>query len=493
MIRAPASRSGVPSWVRDSVFYQIFPDRFASSRKVRKPGKLEPWDSPPTRHGFKGGDLLGIVERLDHIERLGANAIYLNPIFASASNHRYHTDDYERVDPLLGGDEALRTLLDAAHGRGIRVILDGVFNHSGRGFWPFHHLLENGPESPYRDWFLVRDWPIRAYGDGAPSYEAWWGLPALPKLNIANPETREYVLSAAERWTRSGIDGWRLDVPTEIREPGFWEEFRRRVRAINPEAYLVGEIWHEAPEWLLGDRFDGLMNYPFARLALGLASRSIGRRDRPGGFKVRRQGARAALGEMVRQLAAYRPEAVAACLNLLDSHDTPRFLTMAGGDHATLHLGALLQMTMPGVPCIYYGDEVGLEGEADPDCRRGFPWDRRRWHKETWEVFRRAVALRRGRDALRRGEFVPLLGRAGVIAFLRRTEEEILLVALNVTEFPARALIPLPPDVDPGRRPRELWARARPGIDVRPGKGGAADLRLELAPRSGSVLDLAPR
>ena len=246
-----------PAWVRDAVFYQIFPDRFAKSDRVVKPGPLEPWDSPPTVHGFKGGDLLGIVEHLDHIQAVGANAIYLNPVFKSASNHRYHTYDYMAVDPLLGGDAALRELLDACHARGIRVVLDGVFNHASRGFFPFNHVLESGKASPYRDWFYfnVEDLdagrPIRAYPlENAPvdlaaltaeqiadqmagrtsltslGYRAWWDLPALPKLNTSNPFAREYLLSVAEHWIRFGIDGWRLDVAEEVPDD-FWREFRQ--------------------------------------------------------------------------------------------------------------------------------------------------------------------------------------------------------------------------------------------------------------------------
>lgn len=243
-----------PAWVRDAVFYQVFPDRFASSDRVRKPGPLERWDSPPTNYGFKGGDLLGIAENLDHIAALGANALYLTPIFQSASNHRYHTYDYMTVDPLLGGDAALRELLDRAHKRGIRVVLDGVFNHTGRGFWPFHHVLETGIGSPYRNWFyfdedgLREGRPLNAYPSGhlrrSPpddwhageldqatdvasarerlGFEAWWGIPALPKLNVSEPAVREYLWSVAEHWLRFGIDGWRLDVPAEINDPPFW-------------------------------------------------------------------------------------------------------------------------------------------------------------------------------------------------------------------------------------------------------------------------------
>jgi cyclomaltodextrinase len=210
-----------PDWVKDAIFYQIFPDRFASSSLVPKKGlKLESWESPPTATGFKGGDLLGVVEKLDYLQDLGINAIYLNPITASASNHRYHTYDYFKIDPLLGGDKAFKKLLDAAHARGIRIIPDGVFNHASRGLWQFHHVLENGAGSPYVDWFHFN--PDRLYGkkhwgayptpeeqnqlnNGVGSmeaigYQAWWNLPALPKFNTDHPAVREFIFDVAVHW-----------------------------------------------------------------------------------------------------------------------------------------------------------------------------------------------------------------------------------------------------------------------------------------------------
>ena len=401
-----------PQWVRDAVFYQIFPDRFASSPRVPKPGTLEPWAAPPTTHGFKGGDLLGVAEHLPYLADLGVNALYLTPIFSSAANHRYHTYDYLAVDPLLGGDAALRELLDRAHARGIRVVLDGVFNHTGRGFWAFHHVLENGAASPYRDWFqfsraaLEGRLPFRPYPwpsdpdessdepfAGVPDdsrgdeslrrlgYRAWWGLPALPKLNTANPEVREHIFAVAEHWLRFGIDGWRLDVPTEIRDEAFWQEFRRRCRAVNPEAYIVGEIWTECPDWLAGDRFDAVMNYPLAQAILGFAAQDhldegVVRRHHEYGRTVRRRDGEAFGRELERLMGLYDRGVTEVQLNLLDSHDSPRFRTMAGRDRASYHLAVLLQAALPGAPCTYYGDEVGVEGDHDPDCRRGVPLGR---------------------------------------------------------------------------------------------------------------------
>lgn len=464
-----------PEWVRDAVFYQIFPDRFARSGRVPAPGPLEPWDAPPTEAGFKGGDLYGIVDALDELVDLGISAIYLNPIFASAANHRYHTYDYFAVDPLLGGTPALRTLLDAAEARGLRVILDGVFNHVGRGFWPFHHVLEAGAASPYRDWFhvdadrLARGQRLLAYPDacgpepdhpGPPGpspdgsrslarygYQAWWDLPALPKLNTANPQVREFLLGVAGHWLEFGADGWRLDVPEEIDDPDFWREFRRRCRAANPEAYLVGEIWHEAPEWLAGDRFDGLMNYPLARAILGyVAGETIdwdlvaGTPEYPG--RVQPLTAEAFAAEVNRLAHLYDPAIVAAQLNLLGSHDTPRFRTLAGGDETAYRLAVVLLAALPGAPCIYYGDEIGLAGGRDPACRAAMPSDRSRWNWETLAVVRSLLRLRREVEALRRGTLaIRALGDCLVVE--RRLADETWFACINADRQNRRLQLPL--------------------------------------------------
>jgi neopullulanase len=467
-----------PDWVRDAVFYQIFPDRFASSVRVPKPGVLERWDAPPTSHGFKGGDLLGIAEHLDELAELGITALYLNPVFASASNHRYHTFDYELVDPLLGGDAALRELLDAAHSRGMKVILDGVFNHASRGFWPFHHVLENGAASPYRDWFvldpevLAGRRGLTAYpniheveaierlkvadrtagGGGGPGelelggasasrrilgYEGWWDLPALPKLNHANPEVREHIFGVAERWLRFGIDGWRLDVPEEISVPGFWEEFRRRCLAVNPEAYLVGEIWNPAPEWLNGSRFDGLMNYPLTEAILSFTAAGKHDWDLVSRTHEYARHVHTADGPEFGRLladvmATYTPEVTSLQLNLLDSHDTPRFISLAGGDVGALLLATLIQMTLPGAPCIYYGDEVGLAGREDPDCRRGYPWDVARQDRHVREFVAGLIALRHAQPLLRRGRFELLGAQGSAVAYAMFESEG---VAQSASEY----------------------------------------------------------
>ena len=255
-----------PQWVKDAVFYQIFVDRFAKSSDVGKPKNLRPWHEKPTGEGCFGGDLLGIAEHLDYLSDLGINAIYLTPIFQSTSSHRYHTHDYKQVDPLLGGNAALRLLVEKLHAKGFRIILDGVFNHASRGFFQFNDILENGPHSPWLDWFIVDDWPVAAYrGDRPANYRCWLGNRALPEFNTDNPEVQEFIYGIAEYWIKEfDIDGWRLDVAEHITTPGFWEEFGRRTRKVKSDIYLVGEIWGEAPEWLGGRRFDATMNYLFA-------------------------------------------------------------------------------------------------------------------------------------------------------------------------------------------------------------------------------------
>lgn len=402
---ATTAFEATPDWVRDAVFYQVFPDRFARSARVPKPTHLEPWDAPPTLHGYKGGDLLGVSERLDYLQELGITALYLNPIFQSASNHRYHTHDYLKVDPLLGGDAAFAELLARAHEQGMKVVIDGVFNHASRGFLQFNDLLENGPASPYLDWFHVHRFPLNAYG-GEPGYAAWWGIPALPKFNTNTPAVREFLLGVAEHWLRVGADGWRLDVPNEIDDPRFWREFRRRCRALKSDAYLVGEIWHSAEEWLEGDRFDGVMNYPLTRAIYGLVASHIneGELVKSGLGQVGKLDAAGFVAVVSNQLQHHRSEAIFGQLNLLGSHDTPRLKTALCRDERAIRQALLLMFALPGAPCIYYGDEIGLEGGHDPHCRQGMPWrDPASWDHELKEYVTTLARSRGEQAALRRG------------------------------------------------------------------------------------------
>jgi cyclomaltodextrinase len=433
-----------PEWVKDAIFYQIFPDRFAKSDTVVKPANIQQWGSPPTPAQYQGGDLIGIVEHLDYLTDLGVNALYLNPIFQSASNHRYHTHDYFRVDPLLGGDDALRKLVQKAHGKGIRVILDGVFNHASRGFFQFNDILENGDASPWLDWFKVQGWPLSPYNLERPAnYESWWDLRQLPKFNTDNPEVREFLMSVAEYWIRSfDVDGWRLDVPTDITTKGFWEEFRRRTKAVNSEAYLIGEIWQEAPEWLTGDRFDALMNYPLSEAIIAfLAGDKVPQillEGKP--LKPYPQIQAKEFGDRLLHLFhSYDWDVVQVQLNLVDSHDTPRLISLARGDVTTVELALLLQMTLPGSPCIYYGDEIGIRGTtdydapfSDVDSRWPFPWhDRSLWNDALLETFKTIIALRHDYPAFREGRFSQLYAGGSCYVFSRGSDSERLITGLN--------------------------------------------------------------
>ncbi|MBI5354474.1 MAG: alpha-amylase [Chloroflexi bacterium] len=485
----------IPNWVQDAIFYQIYPDRFAKGKKLPDAG-FEAWDSAPTTYGFKGGDLYGAADKLDYLKDLGINAIYFNPIFASASNHRYHTFDYFNVDPLLGGNDALKKFLEKAHRRDIRVILDGVFNHASRGFWQFHHVLETGAASPYKDWFffdeerlnhkktwgaypthheqelIQREGSLKAIG-----YQGWWNLPALPKFNTNTPAVRKFLFGVAEHWIKFGIDGWRLDVPGDINDDSFWQEFRRRVRAINPEAYIVGEIWHEAQRWLQGDQFDAVMNYLVTAAALsffGGERVNMNVVNQCGGLQNRVHPSMRAYdfaNEIDRLFNLYSPEITRAQLNLLDSHDMPRFLTCTNGDKDALKLAWLFMFTIPGAPCIYYGDEVGVDGGHDPYCRKSFPWDESQWDTDLREFAQACIALRKEQAALRRGEYKRILADGDVMAFARTYKESKLTVAFNVSNEARTIELPLE------KKPHILF-----------GKPVIAGNQVTIPPRSGIVL-----
>jgi cyclomaltodextrinase len=481
------SEPQTPDWVRDAIFYQIFPDRFARSLTLAKPAHLDEWGAPPTHHGYQGGDLVGVVERLDYLGDLGVNAVYFTPIFQSASNHRYHTHDYEKVDPMLGGTAALRRLLDAAHARGMRVVLDGVFNHASRGFFQFHDILENGADSAYLDWFSVHGFPLNAYElDKSPAYKAWWGLPALPKFNTDTPVVREFLWGIGRHWIDFGIDGWRLDVANEIDDNCFWQEFRRRVKEANPEAYIVGEVWKESPRWLNdGDMWDAVMNYPLTRacLAFFLGSELDEALLRPTSLYPVGPTDVATFRRSIERLQAVYPwNVTSVLLNLLGSHDMARLHSLARGDRSGVRLATLFQMTYPGSPSIYYGDEIGLEGAHDPDNRRAFPWHRpETWDEDLLHDFQKMITLRHDSPALRRGSYTILHASDDVFAHARQLGDETVVVLFNVARATRRVDLPLQGLLSEGAGLDEVWGRGAVQVEqgMLPG--------LELAPRTARV------
>lgn len=408
-----------PSWVKDAVFYQIFPERFANGDPANDPPGTEPWGGEPGYTNFFGGDLDGIRLNLDHLAELGITALYLTPVFMAPSNHKYDTADYRNIDPAFGSEAALKALVKACHARGLKIVLDAVFNHCGVTFPPFQDVIRNGEGSRYKDWFHIRDWPIRV-NDGVPSYHTFAFEATMPKLNTEHPEVREYLLETAEYWIREvGIDGWRLDVANEV-DHGFWRAFRERVKRANPEDYILGEVWHDSIPWLQGDQFDGVMNYPYSRAVLdyfvfgSLDARRFA--DRIGGL-----------------LARYPKQANEACLNLLGSHDTVRLLTLCEGDKRRMGRALAFLFTSVGVPCVYYGDEVGLDGEFDPYNRKCMEWAPDKQDRTLFELVKGLIRIRKQYACLRTGtlRFRQADSGSGLLVFERRLGEQAVLVAIH--------------------------------------------------------------
>ena len=426
-----------PDWVKNAVFYQIFPDRFNRSPRMKHERgiKFKEWGSPPDEQGYQGGDLYGIVDKLDYIKELGITALYLNPIFSAASNHRYNAYDFMEVDPLLGGEAALHELLDEAHKRDIRVVLDGVFNHCGRGFWAFNHILENGVNSPYIDWFTIHGFPLHAYdADGTkPNYASWWNNASLPKFNTNNLGVRDYIFKVARHWLEFGMDGWRLDVPEEIQDDSFWREFRQVVKSVNPDAYIVGEIWHEAAHWLQGDMFDAVMNYQLTGPVLNFfGAEHLNLFWKHTDVHLKPIDAETFRKDIDTMYGHYDWEINYAQMNMIDSHDMPRALWLVYDNKPAHRLIVLCQMTLPGSPCVYYGDEIGMSAGTDPFCREAFPWEKpESWDASLREFYGQMIALRNSHPALRTGDFGFILAEGKVAAYRRRLGNEEIVVAFN--------------------------------------------------------------
>jgi glycosidase len=423
----------VPYWVKDAIFYQIFPDRFRNGDMTNDPPNIQPWGADPTLWGFQGGDLRGVIEKMDYLLDLGINAIYFNPIFQATSNHRYNTSDYYKIDPKLGNQKDFLALIDVAHQNGVRVVIDGVFNHCGRGFFAFNDVLENHSHSPYIDWFHLNNVPPDAYSPGdADDYQAWWNFKSLPKFNTDHPDVRKYIFDVARYWIKQGADGWRLDVPNEIDDEIFWEEFRQVVKTENPDAYLVGEIWDGDPKWVGENSFDGLMNYPIRESIIELLQGSLGVET----FSAR----------ITEQFSRYDRDNVYAMYNLLGSHDTSRISTKLQGHQDKLKLAFAFLMAIPGTPAIYYGDEIGMEGGKDPDCRRAFPWEKAKWDNDLRRYIRQLIAYRKTHPELRRGIFQEIQSdniKAGY-SFARILGEDCSLVVMNLSERPRNFRLQVP-------------------------------------------------
>jgi len=493
------SASGVaafetPDWVKESIIYQIFPERFANGDKGNDPdfsewyyqgltslpptGKtneeyfhlVEDWydvaglkespyrtDGKPDWNSFYGGDLEGIRQNLDYLEDLGITALYLNPVFKAKSNHKYDAATYMEVDPHFGSNDEFKNLVAACHGHGIRVIIDLAFNHTGHTFWAFVDAREKGVGSEYWSWYEFKKWPVPGDRVHAPFnagdyYDCWWNFGQMPNLNFdlsrPNPEEQgvrgidaarpnwavvDHLLDAAELWlAEADVDGYRLDVAADV-PFWFWELFRERVRQTEPEAYIVGELWGESSEWINGRYFDATMNYKFFRdpvLAfIGKGEMTAAEFDRA-----------IAPGRLI-----HPDEGVRAMMNLIDSHDTERFLTTAGRDIRRYRLAMLFSMTYVGAPTIYYGDEIAMEGGGDPDCRRPFYW---KWpdekkRVETHAYIRMLASLRRKHPCFAHGDFETLVADGASYVYKRSMPGDAAIVAMNAGEDKATIHIPL--------------------------------------------------
>ncbi|WP_342435699.1 alpha-glycosidase [Paenibacillus sp. FSL L8-0436] len=380
----------VPNWAKDAVFYQIMTERFANGDPANDPEGTEAWGGTPKLDNFFGGDLQGVLDHLDDLHELGINAVYFTPLFLSPSNHKYDIVDYKKVDPHFGDNELLKHVVEECHRRGIRVMLDAVFNHCSDKFPPFQDVLEKGEYSVYKDWFHINSFPAEIV-DGIPTYDTFGFFGNMPKFNTANYEVRAYLLEVAEYWIKEiKVDGWRLDVANEV-DHHFWREFRKVVKSANPEAYIVGEVWSDSLTWLLGDQFDSVMNYPFSGTVLEFFN---------GGMDGITFGQR--IGALLMRYPQQTNEVV---FNLLGSHDTPRLLTVVGEDKRRLKLAVVFLFTFMGTPCIYYGDEIGLTGSEDPGCRKCMEWDEKKQDRELYDFYRMMIFLRKEHKALREGRF----------------------------------------------------------------------------------------
>ncbi|HPJ02346.1 MAG TPA: glycoside hydrolase family 13 protein [Candidatus Limiplasma sp.] len=435
----------MPEWARGCVGYQVFPDRFR--REGGHEDGLEPWTSDRVQSEYRfGGNLNGIRAALPYLKDLGVQMLYTTPIFVSDSAHRYNTFDYYQIDPLLGTLDDFKALCDEAHAQGIRIILDGVFNHCGVGFAPFRDAQEKGEHSEYRDWFFFDD--LEPFG-----YRAFGHWPYMPKLNLQNKACADYFMQVGKYWlTECHADGWRLDVSPEV-YPAFWGEFHREMKRLNPECLIIAECWDDSRQWItLGDQFDTTMHY--------MQSRSIWKRFATQMIDLNTFDA------SVNDAAMLYPQRNQDVLwTFLGSHDTERFLTRAGCDRRKLFAAAFFQFTSMGIPIIYYGDELGMEGGADPDNRRPMRWD---WveNNETRAHFQTLAHLRAGNEALRLGAFRTWQALPnGLYAYERYTDNQRVLCVLNTGAEAIDVLLPLPQTYAGKESLRDLYAQKTLPVD----------------------------
>lgn len=379
-----------PKWVQKTVWYQIFPERFANGDSTNDPAGTLPWDpaAKMTRDAFYGGDLAGVLHKLDHLVKLGVNGIYFTPIFTAPTNHKYDTQNYREIDPHFGDLKLFKQLVAAAHKRGIKVMLDAVFNHIGDQSEQWQDVVKNGKNSRYADWFYIDDFPVHytptdnfEFSPDA-NYATFDYTPHMPKLNTENPEVQEYLLDIAKYWvTECDIDAWRLDVANEI-DHHFWRRFATELRQLKPDFYILGEIWHSAQPWLTGTQFSGVMNYNYTEAIMDT-------------FVHKTNTVSQLIARLSQQLMQYQTATNQMMFNTLDSHDTARLLTQAHDNKAVALATLAFTFMQPGTPSLYYGTEYAMRGGQDPDCRRPMQWHPAAPEQEYFKVVQALVNVRR--------------------------------------------------------------------------------------------------
>jgi len=407
----------VPQWAANKVVYQIFPSRFATTQPVDK--KLW-YKAPITPMDDLHGNLRGIIEHLDYIKDLGIDVVYLTPIFKSNSCHKYDTIDYYQVDPSFGTTEDLKELVQKSHERGMKVVLDAVYNHTGREFFAFQDILEKGEKSKYLDWYFIDELPPRGEWGEIPNFKCFGYYGGMPKLNLKNPEVEKYITDVACYWIKEcDIDGWRLDVGDEISH-FFWKNFRKAIKAVKKDMLIIGEIWHYAGDFLEGDEWDTVMNYPFyLNLIDLLADEKIN------------------VSQFVQNLGYLKGRLNKKCYplmwNLIDSHDTARFLHLCNDNKKKQHLAAAFQLLLPGMPMVYYGDEYAMPGANDPDCRRGMYWDEEYQDKEMYNWYKKLMQVRKTHACIVEGEMIEIIANddEDTIVMIRKNGEETIAMLFN--------------------------------------------------------------
>lgn len=407
-------------WLKEAICYQIFPDRFhrgEGSHQVIDERTLAPWGGRPTTKNHFGGNIKGITEKIPYLKELGVTLLYFTPIFTSSSNHKYNTRDYMEIDPKFGSLEETKELVRRCHEEGIRVVFDAVFNHTGEDFFAFQDVLEKGETSDYADWYHIDSYPVsRAKAN---YYTFANGVSYMPKVNLKNRGIREYFLEVARYWIREvDIDGYRLDVCDELSHD-FLKELRKVVKEEKEDAVLIGEIMHEAEAFLDGTELDSIMNYPFRHAMLDTFARE--ELSLTEFFQV-----------LLKNQVLYREDITKQMLNLLGSHDVPRFLSEAGGSKKKLMLATAFQFLYKGVPYVYYGDEIGLTGGKDPLCRKCMIFEEDRQDTLLLSFFKAIIRVRKENPVLTYGDFKLNRVEEKTFHFTRENESERMEVFFNL-------------------------------------------------------------